>query len=123
MLLESGDPGGLPKASSLFAEDPMRRAEVDHQLQAAVGEDGFSEWSQSPLDLPILFDGRGHRFGRARSTKAPPSWPGFEFSFSDGSGHQFVRCGAPTQGSGQWIGPDTNRFLSVCNDHEFPLSK
>jgi hypothetical protein len=56
VLLQAAEPAAGPLAGSGGTQNPVRRAQVHHQLDAAVGEEGFSEGTQCALDLPVLDD-------------------------------------------------------------------
>ena len=82
VLLQARKPRGFPNSFALIAVHAMRRADVDHQLQPAVGQDGFAKWRERAFHLPILLDDSGE-LGGVGAPKMPLTCRGLKRDFVD----------------------------------------
>jgi hypothetical protein len=67
LILQTGDPGTCVLGigfTTADCDDPVRRPEVDHQLQCAVGQDDRTLIRTAPTHGPDRLDERGQRRSR-----------------------------------------------------------
>lgn len=77
--LESGDPGMFASVGdAVLAEEVVRVAEVDHELDRAAGEDFFLEFAGVGFNGPELGDGRREVGGGGPEVESPAADGGLE---------------------------------------------